>query len=379
MQAVGVTSSTVTLSWPKYKGATKYKVERASNYAFTKGRKTVGARTNKVTVKGLRAGTEYCFKVRAYNRKGKHLATSARTCKPAAAIAVPKTGVNVTALTYNICSKACDKSADARKAGMKNWATRRPIVTRTILGSGADVVALQESSGWSTVTDDVRSIYSAVPDNGYYRTSSLLYRTSRFEQVIDTVTFPDPAAEGGVATETTTRAQTIDIGNGRKATWSELRDKRTGKHIIFVSAHVTPEKGAKFDARRKVETRNLIAKVNAVNTNKARVVYLGDFNSNKSRGYAQDTPARVMGASGYVDAYDQAKSLSRPNYNSGANGRLTPVKSYTYGDHVDKVWVRKGDRIGVVAWANIQPRRGSKYAGPMGSDHCPIRVTLRVA
>jgi len=108
-------------------------------------------------------------------------------------------------------------------------------------------------------------------------------------------------------------------------------------------------------------------------------VYLGDFNSNKSRGHAQDTPARVMSAAGYVDAFDQARTLSRPNYNSGTQGSPRPVTSYTYGDHVDKVWVRKGDGIGVVSWANVNPRRGSRYVAPVGSDHCPIRVVLALS
>src|SRR5690606_13798395 len=98
-----------------------------------------------------------------------------------------------------------------------------------------------------------------------------------------------------------------------------------------------------------------MAQVNAANTNRSRVVYLGDFNSNKSRGHAGDTPARVMGAAGYLDAYDQALTLTRPNFNSGTQGSRVPVRSYTHGDHVDKVWVRRGDGIGVLSWANINP------------------------
>ncbi|MBC9225808.1 hypothetical protein GL325_05700 [Aeromicrobium sp. 636] len=379
VQAVGVTATSVTLSWPKYRGAKTYRVQRAANYAFTKGVRTVKAKRNRATVRGLRPGVEYCFKVRAYNRKGKHVATSARTCKPAAAISVPSRGVSVSTLTYNICSRACDSSQEAWWAGMKPWAQRRPVVTRTVLGSGADVVALQESSGWNTVAADVRATYSTVPDFGRYLTSSLLFRTSRFEQVADTVTYPDDSAPGGVGHWTTPRAATIEIGNGRRATWSELRDKRTGKRTIFVSVHLSPDKSAAANRRRRAETLSLMRQVNAANTNRSRVVYLGDFNSNKSRGRAQDTPARVMSSAGYRDAYDQARTLSRPNYNSGTAGGRKPVVSYTWGDHVDKVWIRKGDGIGVLSWANVNPRRGAKYAGPVGSDHCPIRVVLKLS
>nr|WP_283251531.1 fibronectin type III domain-containing protein [Aeromicrobium duanguangcaii] len=365
VQAVGVTAISVTLTWPKYRGAKTYRVQRAANYAFTKGVRTVKAKRTRATVRGLRPGVEYCFKVRAYNRKGRHVATSARTCKPTAAISVPSRGATVSTLTYNICSKDCDSSKEAWWAGMKPWAQRRPVVTRTVLGSGADVIALQESSGWRTVAADLRPTYTAVPDFGHYQTSSLLFRTSRFDQVM--------------VTETTPRAATIELGNGRRATWSELRDQRTGKRTIFVSAHLSPDKSAAANRRRKAETLSLMRQVDAANTNRSRVVYLGDFNSNKSRGRAQDTPARVMGGAGYLDAYDQARTLSRPNYNSGTKGELKPVKSYTWGDHVDKVWIRKGDGIGVLSWVNINPRRGAKYAGPVGSDHCPIRVVLRLS
>lgn len=374
VQAVGVTANSVTLAWPKYKRAKSYEVQRAANYAFTKGKRSLRTRTTRATVRGLRPGVEYCFKVRAYNAKGKHLATSARTCKPAAAISVPKRGATVAALTYNVCSKVCDTRSDLR---MKPWSVRRGIVTRTIVRSGADVVALQESSGWKTVAQDLRSTYTVVPDFGYYQSSSLVFRSSRFEQVTDTVTFADELGERIV--ETTPRAATIRLPNGRLATWAELRDKTTGKRTVFVSAHISDQKGRAANTRRRVETSSLMAQVNAANTNRSRVVYLGDFNSNKSRGHAGDTPARVMGAAGYLDAYDQARTLTRPNFNSGTQGSLVPVRSYTHGDHVDKVWVRRGDGIGVLSWANMNPVRGGRYVGPVGSDHCPILVKLRMS
>ncbi|WP_146827224.1 fibronectin type III domain-containing protein [Aeromicrobium flavum] len=373
VQAAGVTSSSVTLTWPKYRGAKTYRVHRAANYAFTKGLRVTKAKTNRATVRGLRSGVEYCFKVRAYNRKGQHVATSARTCKPAAAISVPRAGAPVSTMTYNICSQVCDRRPELR---MKPWSVRRGVVTNTILRSGADVVALQESFGWKTIAGDLRSAYTVVPEFGYYQVSTLAFRTSRFEQVVDTVTYGDG---GETVVETTPRAATINLPNGKRATWSELRDRRTGRKTVFVSAHISDQTGSAANARRRVETRSLLVQVGAANTHRSRVVYLGDFNSNKSRGHAGDTPARVMGSAGYLDAYDQARTLTRPNFNSVTKGALKPVRSFTHGDHIDKVWVRRGDGIGVESWANANPIRGTKYVGPLGSDHCPILVRLRMS
>lgn len=378
VQAVGVTSTSVTLTWPRFKRAKSYRVHRATNYAMTKGVRVKRTKKLRVTVRRLRPGVEYCFKVRAYNRKGKHIATSARTCKPTAAAPLPSRGVRVSVLTYNVCSKVCDNRADLASKGMKAWAVRRGTVTGTILRSGADVVALQESSGWKTVVQDLGSAYDVVPEMGRYAYSSLVFKRSRFTLVTDRITHDDPTSQQPYV-EHRPRSATISLPNGRLATWAELRDRRTGKSTIFVSAHLSDQTTKAANRRRQLETTSLIRQVDSVNTQRVRVVHLGDFNSNKSRGHAKDQPARVMGSHGYVDAYDQARRLTRPNFNSATHGALKPVTSYTYGDHVDKVWIRRGDGIGVLSWANINPMRGKKYAGPLGSDHCPILVNLRMS
>ncbi len=376
VSVTSVTTNSISLVWPRYKRAATYRVLSGTNYGVSKNVRTKKTRTNRVKISGLRAGREYCFKVRAFNRKGKHIATSRRTCKPAAAVGLPKRGATVSTLTYNICSKACDTDMSLALKGFRKWSVRRPVITRTILRSGADVVALQEASGWSTVTSDVRSVYTPVLEFGDRPYAGLLYRTSRFEQVTDTVTGD---FYGQPWTTEVPRSATINLPNQRRATWTQLRDKRTGKSVIYVSVHLGPEVTARGNAQRRTELTTLMRHLAVANVDRVPVVYLGDFNSNKSRGHRQDTPARVMEAVQYVDAYDQAFRLSRPNYNSGTNGSVKPVFSYTYGDHIDKVWIRKGDGIGVLSWANINPRRGNRYATPMGSDHSPILVKLRVS
>lgn len=368
VSAVGVTTSSVTLQWPKYRGARSYKVARATNHAMSRGVRVTRAKGRSVTFRRLASGREYCFVVRAYNARGKHIASSRRTCKPTAVIGVPAAGSDVAVLTYNVCSQACDTDAALRARGMQPWWARRGLVTGAILGSGADVVALQESTGWApTLPADVGSVYGTVVDPDRPWAASILYRSSRFETVVQ---YSD------VDQERREVQGFIDLGNNRRAIWALLRERATGRRLLVVSAHLTPDGPGDQSARRRAETQLMVQSVAAVNPG-VPVVYAGDYNSNRARGDARDTVARVMNASGYVDAFDQARRLSGPNFNSANLGQLAARIGYTHGDHLDHVWVGRGDRVGVLSWANIAPRRGLRYLGPLGSDHSPILVTLR--
>ena len=54
------------VSWKKVSGATGYEVKAARNRKFTKGKKTVSVKKNKVTLKNLKSKKKYYVKVRAY-------------------------------------------------------------------------------------------------------------------------------------------------------------------------------------------------------------------------------------------------------------------------------------------------------------------------
>ena len=56
----------LNVSWKKVSGATGYEVKAATNSKFTKGKKTVTVKKNKVTLKNLKPKKKYFVKVRAY-------------------------------------------------------------------------------------------------------------------------------------------------------------------------------------------------------------------------------------------------------------------------------------------------------------------------
>ena len=56
----------LSVSWKKVSGATGYEVKAATNSKFTKGKKTVTVKKNKVTIKNLKPKKKYFVKVRAF-------------------------------------------------------------------------------------------------------------------------------------------------------------------------------------------------------------------------------------------------------------------------------------------------------------------------
>lgn len=56
----------LNVSWKKVKGATGYEVKAATNNKFTKNKKKVTVKKNKVTLKGLKSKKKYYVKVRAF-------------------------------------------------------------------------------------------------------------------------------------------------------------------------------------------------------------------------------------------------------------------------------------------------------------------------
>ena len=56
----------LNVSWKKVSGATGYEIQYATNNKFTKGKKTVTVKKNKVTLKKLKSKKKYFVKVRAY-------------------------------------------------------------------------------------------------------------------------------------------------------------------------------------------------------------------------------------------------------------------------------------------------------------------------
>jgi len=255
-------------------------------------------------------------------------------------------------MTFNVCADACS-----------GWSSSRHAAARAVVSARKpDVLSTQESGAWTTPPPGYAEAF-------YMSAKRLFYKTSRF-----TV-----ASSSG-----TRRAGSITLSPSRYAVWAELVDRATYKRIIFVSAH-TSYLTSDYELRGR-EIDNLLARMGQINTAKLPVVYAGDFNSHKHRGTynestgfgSQDTVGRTFAAAGYYDAYDLARTLKRPNWNSFNGFKVVPTTSKTWGDHVDHVYVKPGTS-NIWRWMNAALYSGSRYATPMPSDHSAVQVNLYIA
>lgn len=359
---VGTDRASLTMRWPAAANATSYELFISPVYDNVLNdsasyRKTT---STSITLDQLKRGVTYYITVRGLNgsSKGKRAARVGRTTISAQG---PGRGAAVSVMTWNLCSEK--SSCNVRWS----WSTRQPTVLRTIESVRPNILALQEARGLAQGSAAEIPGYTQV---AYYSSKSMYIR----DDVLSVVGRPADASPflSSCTTAREGRYGCLSLGNGRYAVWAELQHATTGERFIATSAHLTSGSGSTESNLRTGETTRLVDGANAVNPEGLPVLFAGDFNSNRSRG-SLDTPAKVMAAKGYTDAYDLATAVSRQHQNSYNDWQTTPKIGVTWGDHVDKVWV-KAPASKVTAWWNASLMTGSSYTSPLGSDHSPVRV-----
>lgn len=379
VQRTGPTVS-LRLEWARVSGASVYEVEYAPASGVITTDEVQRSRSKKVKrlrgdrdslqavmVDGLRPGTTYCFQLRGQNsagygyRGGPHCKVTVRSSR-----SVPAASIPLVVGTWNTCSTACATS-------LGPWSTRGPWVRNRIeqmdVGAGGravDVVAIQEGNeATSYLTDELDGTFTRGCQTGdgtgsrYDDNQSVFVRDATYEVVPDT--------NGGLSFE-----QYDDKAHG--ACWVKVREKESGQEVVVVGLHLWPQNSALGDSRRAAQTDDVADAVNAAFPDET-VVYAGDFNSTRSR--ATDGPLKRLYAEGQDDAYDQSlRYLSRPTRNSASGTSTTIRNSWTWGDHVDRVFAPAG--VHVATWEVDYRLDGSRYASPMLSDHNPVLVSLLI-
>lgn len=381
----------VRIAWPKAKNATRYQVFVATTKANVQK-----AKKPKVTVRGTQAvvrklgrGRTYWFQVRAMNgsRAGNRSARVARVTPVESAVLSTATNPTHSMMSYNVCSNACTS---------RPWAARQPLVVNQILAVRPGVVALQEASRWSTT----------VP--GYVETEGgkdnrILYRPGVYEPVEQPLTPEQQSADCPIA-RTPKGGRVLDEdGNpvrvepcilpvdgvadppGKDAPWALLRHRATGQEVLFVGAHLLTGNSNANARYRADQTHRIFADLRAQlawwgrDFRTTPIALIGDFNTNRSRSNHAVVES-AMKANGFWDSYEQARTLSRQHQNTANPGWQwrTPTIGVTWGDHVDKVWVRPGRSV-VRSWANVGLMKGTQYVSPLPSDHHPLLVRAQLS
>lgn len=379
----------VSISWPKATRAKKYQVFVAgSRSGVLKAKARVTTKSRKATIKKLRRNRTVWIQVRAVNgsKAGKRSARIARVTPAASKSLSTKRHPAYRLMSYNVCSNACSR-----------WSTRLPLIIKEVQRIKPDVLAVQEASQWKG---------AQIP--GYTETlggkdNRLFYRTAAFEQVTQRLAAAQQSSECELQRDpATNRVVRDDSGEpvrvepcilpldgvaepeGKDAPWSVLRHKSSGQAVVFVGIHLKVDESRSNASVRAAQTSKIFADLNAQlgwwgkRMHNLPVVLIGDFNTNRSRA-GNSRLETVMHANGFYDAYEQARAVSRQHFNT-ANPRWStkPVVGVTWGDHVDKVWVRPG-RSRVVQWANAGKMSGGRFVAPLPSDHHPLLVRAQVS
>ncbi len=353
VRVVAATRTSLTVTWPKARGAKRYVVERGRGLDMG-GRKDVGhPKKSKLTVKGLTPDRLYCFQVRAKNHK-RLGDRSRRSCQYPAARQQSRRGASYRVVTYNVCGVAC-----------KRWEKRRKPAASLVRRRHPAVVALQESPPTSGMARAIGGMTQTVAHSG----KALLYRTKRFTVAKD---------RRGHA-----RKGVLDLGRDprarkhRFAVWAELVDRRhSRKHVVFVSVHLSPGGDTKRANRlRSKNTRALVRGLQRVNPARRPVVVAGDFNSNQGRDH--DAPGRLMSKQGLDNAFFVAHRWNKPNYNSATQDRAKAIWGTPWGYHVDQVWVNRRRAV-VKSWTNAARVRNGRYPTPQISNHSPVLVKVKI-
>lgn len=361
------TKASLSLRWPAARNARSYELFLSTSYSGVMKAK-VHKRTSKtsITLTGLKRGATYFVTVRGVNgsKKGTRASRVGRTT-----IVSQGSGARASrsVTTWNLCT---EKSGCTSGGGA--WSRRQAAFQAFVKARKPSVLALQESKVLASGRPTAVPGYTRA---AYYSSKSL---------------FLNPAIYGVVTKGDTTREQLdgtlrecreaddgrygcLDLGGGKYAVWAEVEDLATGQHVIYVSVHLTSGKGDREATVRRTETTRLVDAVRQINPEGLQVVLAGDWNSHRNR--SNDWQASVLRSAGYRDAYDLARSVGRQHHNSYNDWKTTPTTSVTWGDHVDKVWVVPGRTV-VTRWENAAPMSGSRYAGPLVSDHNPVLVRL---
>lgn len=371
-------TTSLTITWPKASNARKYQVFMSRSYSMSNVR-TYATSATTFKVSGLARGRDYFFQVRGVN--GSRTGTrSNRVGHRTIVRPGPTSGLPIRVMTYNVCSDVCDDGDPPptrypwTQTSLSDPTPRQPRAMERIAAAAPDIVATQEAGKM-----DTPSGYERVMDVSAKR---LFIKSSRLALAAGRAyTYGDKDRNGcRASTATDARAGHIFLGRHgsgcRYAVWAELVDRETGKHFLAVNVHTVTGTSATAVQNRAAEMEVLMSTMAVVNASRSLpVVYAGDFNSHKGRD--NDVVGSAMSKAGYRDAYDLARTLYRQHVNSYNDFRTTPKIGYTWGDHVDHVYVDpRASRVD--GWRNAVLIKDGRLVKPIPSDHSPVLVDVRI-
>lgn len=263
-------------------------------------------------------------------------------CDPAQASTTGPTSDAISIMSHNVCASSCGK-----------WDQRIEPAVEQVGRVSPDILAVQEG-GWgeskrAPTFKGFGSIgYANANNSAPFIGRYIFYKPGKFDLV---------------------KSGSFGLGGNHGMSWAKLRTKADGVTFTIVDVHLTFEKDA--NAARERQMRDGMARITAQDT--GPVLYVGDFNSNKSRSY--DAPAAVMKDAGFTDAVKAAANKLNDDVNS-ARARDVNAPVVRDSNQTDHIYVPAGSTVS--SWQQVVNANGSKYAAPFISDHNPIMATVGI-
>ena len=283
------------------------------------------------------------------------LIATALLLAPEATPAAATDGTPLRVTTFNI---RYGKAKDGENA----WDKRRELFMRTLKNTDPDLLGMQE-----VLAFQLDEIQAALPDRTFVGVgrddgkrggefSPVAFRTSRFEKLADGTFWLSETPEK-------VGSKGWDAALPRIATWVRLKDKQSGRTLLFVNTH--------FDhmgKQARAESAKLLrSRVDAMRDHNVPVIITGDFNA------GEDEPpyANLRGKEGddarLVDSYRVSHPQRGPE-----DGTFNGFKGERGGKRID--WIMHTQDLKTQSCEIVHDSEGGHYP----SDHFPVAAVLTI-
>jgi endonuclease/exonuclease/phosphatase family metal-dependent hydrolase len=257
-------------------------------------------------------------------------------------------GQSLKLMTYNI-------RLDVESDGVNNWSNRKAFLTAQLHFYEPDIFGVQEAK-----PNQVLDIASALPAYNYVgigrdgielgESSNIYYKKERF-QLVETNTFwlsetPDVISKGW------------DAAFNRVCTYALLKDSKTKTTFWVFNTHLDHQ----GEVAKTKGIQLILSKIEALNTKKYPVFFMGDFNS---------TPAENRIISLKKEMLDTREISEEKPF--GPIGTFNGFKhNEPVNELIDYIFISKHSNFSVKKYAVLSDAKDLKYP----SDHLPVYIEL---
>jgi endonuclease/exonuclease/phosphatase family metal-dependent hydrolase len=248
---------------------------------------------------------------------------------------------------------------DTPRDGENRWALRKDLLVNTVKTMNPDAIGYQE-----VLAHQLDELTKAFPEYEFFGVGRddgkrggefvpVAFKRDRFEQL---------AAGFFWLSETPEKpgSKSWDAAITRVTTWVRLKDRSTGRAILFVNTH--------FDhmgKQARVESAKLLRERLEALRDGVPVILVGDFNTGEGTAPYATLRGKESDANPLVDSFRAAHAQR-----GGEEGTFNGFKGARTGDRID--WIFHTPDVETLNCEIVRDAEGQRYP----SDHFPVAAEL---